>query len=114
MKQVSNLKHYLLTIDVDQSMRMHGYLMCSNNKRKRLTERLTHQMLNTIEQQGLGLKLPIVLMTELSTGVDLVREVLCQCDPRTDEMLQEATNFHCSIWMMSTNHPDDGRLMQLH
>ncbi len=102
--------HYLLTIQASRNMHIHSYVMCND---RRYVKHVAGEMLDVAEQHGLN-PLNIVLMTELSTGVDVVRGILSKNCPETKRYFETATNFHRSVWVMSTEHPDDAQLMKLH
>ena len=93
-------------------MHMHGYVMC---KDKRAVEEVANEMLDLAERQGLN-PLPVILMTTLSTGADVVRTILCERFPETEteHNLNTARDFHKTVWMMPASDPDDVRLMKLH
>jgi ferredoxin-thioredoxin reductase catalytic subunit len=103
-------KHYLLTIDVRHHAHMHGYVMC--NDRRDLIGVL-NRMLDKAEAIGLT-PLPVILSTELTTGCELVRKIVCARSAEAKQHIETATDFHFSAWIMPTEDPDDRRLMELH
>jgi hypothetical protein len=104
------VEHYLLTLYVAGNMHMHCYLMCSD---KRGVERLANVMLDKAEELGMH-PLPMGLATTLSSGVNVVREIVCALGEEAKRGLETATDFHYSMWMMPDDDPADIRLMELH
>jgi hypothetical protein len=102
-------KHYLITIDLRPApAHMHSYLMCNDH---RLVEHTIDRMFTEAEKLGLKRVLPMALVTELSTGKNFVREIVKQMGSKT---LDHAKEYHLSTWTMTTDQPDDARLMELH
>jgi hypothetical protein len=99
------VKHYLLTLDVGPQIRMHAYLMCDD---KRYVETIINQMIDKAEELGLR-PFPVGLATELSTGVDMVRKKVSELSQEAKHNFETATDFHFSMWLGSTNDPDDSR-----
>lgn len=96
-----SIEHYLLSLNVNPQMHMHCYLM-SNDKRN--IEEASNKMMDTVESTGFKLPAPIVLITRLSTGVDLVRAILSMSES-VRQNLETATDFHVSIWTMPSDDP---------
>jgi hypothetical protein len=63
---------------------------------------------NSIEVLG------IVLMTELSSGVEVVRKIVCSLDPEAAKFIATATDVHFSAFVLPKGAPDDRSLMELH
>ena len=105
------MKHYLVTIVLnDMHSHMHGYVMTSDRK---VLEAAMVEMMDIAEEQE-PLRVPVVLQTELSTGSEIVREILCRLSNEAKECMRTATDFHRSVFVMTDDHPDDMRLMELH
>jgi N-acetylglucosamine-6-phosphate deacetylase len=105
------ISHYLLTMYVaGVDVHVHGYLMCDD---KRHVEAAADQMIEAAEGMGLRM-LPMVLATTLSTGVEIVREILGKISEEAKHNIESATDRHFSAWMMGAENPDDARLMELH
>jgi hypothetical protein len=107
---VPTVKHYLLTFDVGQHTRMYGYLMCND---KRYVGKIIDHMINKAEELGF-VPLGIGLVTELSTGTEIVRKKVCDISEEAKHCMEAATDFHFSAWLGPTDDPDDNRLMRLH
>jgi hypothetical protein len=107
------VEHFLLTIPLTANMHCHAYLMTTNEQD---AQRIASKMIESAEEYGLWAWPPVVLMTELSTGVEQVREILLAQEGAEEvrRSLNEATTFHVSIWLMRADTPDDERLMELH
>jgi hypothetical protein len=105
------MNHYLLTL-VSPSWHVHGYLMSKTDK----TQGALNRMLDTAnELDELGdTKFIGALVTPLTTGVDLVREIATSRFPDIKKVLGVAKDFHFSVWAMPNDDPDDRRLMALH
>ncbi len=106
------IKHYLLTVQIASNARMHCYLMTDD---ERQAHAAADRLLTEAEKTGSDYPLlSVVLMTSLSTGVELVREIISARSAEVKRLLQTATDFHVSMWMMGDDDPDDARLMALH
>jgi hypothetical protein len=103
--------HYLISIPLGPNANLHGYLMCKNRS---ATEQATNRMLYLIEQNNWPMPMPMILLTKLSTGLDLVRQIVAQSSDEAARVLNEATDFHFSCFAMPDTHPDHERLMTLH
>ena len=111
-KKKIEIEHYLITIDLHpQPARMHSYVMTND---KRCLAWVMDQMFAHADKQGLRITLPIILQTKLSTGSEIVRDILRDLSPKADEALRAAKDFHYSIFMSRVGHVDDKRLMELH
>jgi hypothetical protein len=103
--------HYLISIPLGPKANLHGYVMC---KSRSDTEQATNQMLDLIEQNNWPMPLPMILLTELSTGADLVRQIVAETSGQAARALKQATDFHFTCFMMPDTHPCHARLMALH
>lgn len=104
-----HIEHYLITLPIGQ-MHLHGYLMTDD---KRYVQHTMNQMVDIAEREGPWL-LPMILQTTLSTGVDVVREVLCEIDEKAAQRFAAAKDYHLSIFSLTAHSPEDDRLMELH
>ena len=104
------VEHYLLTMSLSPHVNLHAYVMTKN---KRDLTRIANKMVDMAESSE-PLPLPIMLQTKVSTVADLVREIVCSLGDEVKRCIEAATNFHCTIFMLSDDHPDDSRLMKLH
>jgi hypothetical protein len=103
--------HYLLTIATTGGCHVHAYLMTDD---RRYVEHVTNEMIEEAEKRGLRV-LPIVLSTRLrANGRGVVRGILSRKYPEAAECLRSATDFHQSVWIMPSGHPDNGQLLALH
>jgi hypothetical protein len=106
------IKHYLLTVPMlPQQARLHCYLICSD---KKYIHQVINKMMDIYETTGCRPRLPIILQTELNSGVELVREVAGEANPGFNKLIAEATDFHVSICSTPIGHPKDELLMALH
>lgn len=107
---MGELNHYLITIALlsPPGMHVHGYLMCEGNQ----TEGLMNKMLYEIEKLNFQ-PLEIILSTELSTSVELVRDILGN-NPGVKQAMDTATDFHVTIVVMPRDCEWDKQLMELH
>lgn len=103
------MNHYLITLDLYPKHRMHAYLI----SRKKDTTAVVNKMLDKAEEYNCRPSM-ITLVTELSTGIGTVREILTKCSPEVKGLLEFAKDFHVSVWTMPMDDPDDARLMALH
>jgi hypothetical protein len=108
------MNHYLITLQLSPDVHMHAYLMFAKKRDKnRYTELVANKMLEYCEEKGIR-PLEIFLMTELSDGYEVVRDVLARCFPEAKRTYQTATESHLSVWGMLADNPDDKKLMALH
>lgn len=107
-----SIDHYLITLDLHPlPARIHSYVMTDD---KRCLSGVMDKMFEIADKQGFKIILPIILQTKLSTGSDIVREILRELSPKADNALRTAKDFHYSIFMTHDGHPHDQRLMDLH
>jgi hypothetical protein len=102
-------QHYLITLDLTPRWRLHGYLKCVD---RGLVELAIRKMLDTAKSFG-PLQCPFVLLTQLTSGRELVRAVACSRSAAIARRLAAPGDFHCVCWTMPAGGPDDARLMNL-
>lgn len=102
------LKHYLITIEVGYA-HIHAYVMTNDSAS---INGVVDEMMTLAEKPGVWF-LPIILQTELGDGVDVVRDIIRK-DENVKRTMDEAIDFHRSIWAMAKGAPDDEKLMELH
>jgi hypothetical protein len=109
-------QHYLISMDiVPHKYRIHGFLMCDDERRVTdATNKIADEAEKIADELGVGL-VPVLLVTELSTGTKLVRDIVCKHSPKAKEKIRTAKDFHLTIWAWPTaDNPDDACLMELH
>lgn len=104
------VKHYLITMYLGRNAHLHAYVMTDDIH---VLPAVAEEMIQIAEQYGPVL-MPVVLMTELDTGAEMVRDVVCRLSAEAAESMRVATNFHRSTFALRDDHPDDPRLMELH
>jgi hypothetical protein len=104
-----SLYHFLLTIEL-AGCHLHGYLMAPH---KAYAASAIDKMMTVAEETWPGF-LPVILQTELSDGVELVREIVSRNSAKAGQLIAEATDFHFSVFVMPKGTHDDTTLMQLH
>lgn len=108
--------HYLLTLQTTPSEHMHCYLVTKN---KEDVQRATGRMIDIVEDAIKDMSprpfiIPLVLITELTTGAEIVRECVGEQNAEAKELLKKMSNFHISIFVMTKDNPWDAKLMELH
>jgi hypothetical protein len=113
----NEINHYLVTLELLSPVRMHGYVMATDVKYARAVANQMCEIAEANELQPLG----IILLTTLSNGsttdidgVALVRRIVCANSLDARQAIEAATDYHCSIFTMAKDHPDDRPLMELH
>lgn len=108
---VRKVEHYLLTIPLEGA-NFHAYLMTND---PRQVQAAANRMMDVVEEQKLPMPMPVILETRLSTGADIVRDIVKSHMPEAAKCLAEATNYHLTAFVMrSDDNPDDATLMELH
>ena len=108
------IKHHLLTIEVTEDIHLHSYLMTDD---RRNIERAMNLMIDEAEKLGCKPLLPIMLITELGDGVDLVHQFMREKLPKEWETHQRADRFHLTMFALHLKGPCapwDEKLMKLH
>ena len=90
-------------------MHLHAYVMTDDPAS---IHGVVDELMNLAEKPGVWF-LPIILQTELGDGVDVVRDIIRK-DEKTKRTLDEATDYHRSIFATAKDCPDDKKLMELH
>ena len=109
----AHLEHNFVTLTVAPGVHMHAYLMCEKQVAKQQLEALITKLIVEAEKRG-PLQVPIILSTLLKpSGVETVYKVL-ERFPEVSVKRAEATAQHQTAWLMTTDDPDDDKLMQLH
>ena len=105
------LLHYLLGMPIGDALHFHCYVMCSNQKD---IGPVANRMLDEIEKRYGRIPLPIVMATLLSPeGTELVRAFI-EKNPEAKALLEKATDFHMSGFMMDASEPVSQALWELH
>jgi hypothetical protein len=106
------VKHWLLTLALAPHTHLHAYVMSTN---KRHARDAAAKLLNEAERLRSSYPLAsIILMTRLSSGTELVREIIAARSKEAASLLREATDFHFSVWSTHASEADDAKLMELH
>jgi hypothetical protein len=83
-------------------------------KNPRQTEAVTDAMMKQAEELKCR-PLPIVLMTELSTGAGLVRQIVAGLNEETKRLLEKKPEpEHYTLFVLADSEADNKRLMELH
>jgi hypothetical protein len=99
--------HFLLSVALSPHTNLHAYLM---SRDKRDTLGAANRLLAEAAKLS-NRVLPMVLATPLAAdGVALVREIIASHSAEAKRLLQEASDFHITIF----STPEDAALMQLH
>lgn len=104
------LYHYLVTLETVGPLRLHAYVV---THRKSELQRIINYLVDQAEAHHIPL-LGIVLMTPLTTGVEIVRRILVENSPRIEETLAESKDFHLSLFAIEKDCQDDRQLLELH
>ena len=107
------MKHYLLSMPLGSDVFMHCYVMSND---KGIVEQATNKMVYETEKLiGEPVPVPVVLATPLgAANVKLIRRVLIEEYPKAAAQLEEATDFHITIWGMARSAPNCIKLMAMH
>ena len=109
---MGKIEHYLITLDLCPApYRMHSYLMTNDRE---CVAAVVNKMCNAAESEGFKIMLPVILQTKLADGVTPVREVVAKLNPKIKNLFATASDFHCSIFMLRAEIPEDKILMDLH
>jgi hypothetical protein len=116
--QEGNMKpvHHLITISVPPLGCIHGYLVCTGNKKElmKMCERVSDRMFAEIEKMKFS-ALPIVLMTLLEPdGIEIIESFLKASNENCAKTLNAYTDFHTSVWFMGEDIPGFDSIMELH
>jgi hypothetical protein len=110
MKKIS---HHLITLDLGAGQ-FHCYLMTSNKRDLILA---TNKLMVLVDKHFTNY-LPFILATDLGSEIDdavkLVRKVVSADSEKAAKCLATATDFHITIFMLRSDHPDAKALMELH
>lgn len=102
-------KHYLITVNVFDNMRLHCYLMCRDDVWLYVAH---EQLIEEAEKLNKDF-FPVILQTNLRHAADVVRDYLRKNMPNTQN-LDNAKDHHIVVWTMPTADPFDETLMALH
>ena len=92
----------------------HAYLVCEPADRERALQAIVEEMMNIAVQEKVAV-VPSVLSTFLrEDGRAMVEGIIMGLDKRFHERLRGAKLPHRCVWMMSNQHPDNQKLMELH
>lgn len=104
------MKHYLLSIMLDDQWTMHGYVMA---KRKSKVLDVCGLMLEKAEEAGFHVTVPVMLETQLDGAIEFVRNIAME-NPEAKRLMAEATDLHYTVWLMLKHDPVSEKLMELH
>jgi len=105
------VEHYLVSIPLPGGY-MHGYVMTND---KNILERVYDRLIHEAECRGFKHWPPMILTTHLDTGVEIVREIITKTQgSKPSEHWKKIKDFHLTAWLMTEDHPDTERLMELH
>jgi hypothetical protein len=104
------MNHFLITLPASSEINMHCYIMCKEDYE--ITSNAADRMLEYAQAKGFEPSPHIVLVTKLSSGVNIVRKILNKI-PEAKISLKASKTFHCIMWFMPAN-ADDRKLMDLH
>lgn len=97
---------------------MHAYVI---SKGPDLTEQAMNRMLDAAGRLHCSPLLDMILLTELSTGVELVRDIMAKRLPEAENARKnlppgppQNPDGHFTVWSMPAEDPDCERLMALH
>jgi hypothetical protein len=107
----TNVDHYLISITFVGNVHVHCYAMTVDG---RYLTKFSNLMMNEAERLGMECVLPIILVTKLDTGIDIVREIIAKTHPEAQNLWETATNLHYTIFVTHGENPDNTRLMELH
>jgi hypothetical protein len=110
---------YLISLHTRVGVALHAYMIsrrASEGEVNRLCEGIINKLFAVVEEQGWPY-LPVILQTRLTTGGDIVRQVLSQnkdARAKAGRALDGTDNFHLSMFTMPIGCGDDKKLMNLH
>lgn len=108
------VEHFLITVDMFPApYRLHCYTMTNDDG---LLQSVHDKMFDMLEKNGVK-RLPIILQTRLGATAEsaaIVRKIVAEKVPEAAKLFETAADFHCSVFMLQADHPDDKRLMDLH
>jgi hypothetical protein len=102
--------HYLISIDLPPRWRLHGYLKCTDRGLVELAVRKLFALAEALRP----LQFPVILLTPLTRGRELVRAVACSRSAAAARRLAAPGDFHFLVWATTAGDPDDRTLMTLH
>ena len=106
------VEHFLISLALGPNEHLHCYLM-SRDKADTLSA--ANRMLTEAEKLGCAYPvMGLVLATRLVDDVEAVRKIVTARIPEAQRLLQEATDFHFSIWATSDDDPVDAELLAMH
>jgi hypothetical protein len=125
VRQVQNQKppeqttEYLISLHTQVGVALHAYIISrgvSEGEVNKRCEGIINKLCAVAEEQGWPY-LPVILQTRLTTGGDIVREVLSQdkeAMAKARRALDGTDNFHLSMFTLAIGGGDDKKLMKLH
>jgi hypothetical protein len=103
-------QHFLISLKLNNAAQLHGYLMTTDEADTLMVQNV---MLDFATEQHL-LGLPVILQTTLGDGADIVRDIICKHDEGIKKMIQEARDYHFTMFAMPDDNPDNVTLLALH
>lgn len=112
MKGTKTVKHYLISLPFG-ALFMHCYVMSND---RNILEKASAKLLHEVETKLGPVQMPVVLSTGplKPATVRYVRRVLTECYPDAKRRLDEATDFHMTIWGLSRDHPEHDKMLKIH
>jgi hypothetical protein len=71
------------------------------------------RMAQIAEKSPYWSRLPVILVTKLSTAKGVVREIICKFEG-IEKSLKDTKDYHFTVWTMPKGNPEDTKLMELH
>lgn len=109
-KKAKRLAHTLISVHLGDCI-MHSYLM---HYRASSVENEVNAMIGRLEEVGIKPVMPIWLVTTLGDATEMVRQIARTVHPDCAAMMDQATDYHFTTWLLPPEHPDNSRLMALH
>jgi hypothetical protein len=104
--------HYLISLSLAPDANLHCYLMSANQAD---TLDAASWLLVEAEKLSGQVLLPMVLATPLAADDrEAVRAIVAARGAEVQRLLQEADDFHFSIWATHVSDPTDAQLMAMH
>jgi hypothetical protein len=111
-KKKGVLGHYLISLALGPREHMHGYVMTCDQAD---TLDVANRMLSEAEKLGCSYPLMrMVLATPLVDDLEAVRKIVAARSTEAQRLLQEATDFHFTIFATCADDPADAQLMAMH
>jgi len=105
------MKHFLISIRLSNGWDMHSYLMGKQSD----IQPAVDKMLTFAEQAKFKMVLPVILCTNISgEDCDFLREFIATEHEGAKELLETATNYHNTAFILPQSDERNIRLMEMH